>query len=629
MDTHRFESMVARLERESAEAPAHYQVKVALLALLGLLILLLVLGVAGSGLLLLAGAAIALLFNGASAWLLLLKLGKLLFLLAVPLWLLVQSSLRALFVRLPKPEGHEIHREDAPVLFAALDRMRQQMRGPRFHHVLLTDEMNAAVVQRPAFGLIGWPRNYLLLGLPLLESLSEAEALAVVAHEYGHLAGSHGRFAAFIYRLRLSWATIQAIAAQWQGWIGRLLQWPVRWYVPYFNAYTFVLARTNEYQADQASADLVGADTAASALKRVNIEGPRYQQFLGDTFARMTHDAQPPRDLAAQWSLAAATEVPAPRMQRWLSQAMHRRAHAMDTHPPLAERLRALGGGDAVLSEPPPLAGPRAAESWLGAAAPHWRQQLADHWYSQVREPWTQRHAELKRKRIDLDALLALPDLTNEQWLERIQLQQLLDTDFDAVGAYAAFNAANPGHALALYGEGAARLKADDEAGIALLEQVMALDASATAPACELIYGALQERGDARADGYLQRWQRRVELEEALAQQAQHLDPRHELVAPQLDPAQQATVQAILRSAGQGVKHVYLTRRVLPADPTHPSYLLVVELTWWARLRNQRDKVLQALADHEWPVPLLLVAGQGQHRALLPKARRVIGAQLQ
>ena len=90
---------------------------------------------------------------------------------AVPLWFLVKSAVQALFTRLPAPEGLEIMREQAPALFAAIDDMRRRMKGPRFHHVLVTDEMNAAVVQRPLFGLVGWPRNYLVLGLPLLEAL--------------------------------------------------------------------------------------------------------------------------------------------------------------------------------------------------------------------------------------------------------------------------------------------------------------------------------------------------------------------------------------------------------------------------------------------------------------------------
>lgn len=220
MDADRFKQLVSRLEAESAAAPMSYRLKVAALTLLGFAILALLFASVGLGLVVLVGIAVALLFSGGSALLLLLKLGKLLIFLAIPLWFLVKSGVQALFVRLPAPQGREITRADAPVLFGALDRMRRQMRGPRFHHVLVVDEVNAAVSQRPAFGLVGWPRNHLLLGLPLLEGLSPDEALAVVGHEYGHLAGSHGHFSAFIYRLRHTWGTVQAYTDQIQGWLG-------------------------------------------------------------------------------------------------------------------------------------------------------------------------------------------------------------------------------------------------------------------------------------------------------------------------------------------------------------------------------------------------------------------------
>ena len=44
MDQVRFERMVRRLERESAQSPSQYQFKVALLAMLGFGILVLILG---------------------------------------------------------------------------------------------------------------------------------------------------------------------------------------------------------------------------------------------------------------------------------------------------------------------------------------------------------------------------------------------------------------------------------------------------------------------------------------------------------------------------------------------------------------------------------------------------------
>ena len=234
MEQASFDAMVARLERESAEHPRAYQLKVALLALLGFAVLLVIVGFAGLGLLLLAGAAVALLLTGGKAIILVLKLGKVLFLLAIPLWFLVKASLASLFTRIPAPEGTPVSHGDAPALFEALDRLREKMGGPRFHHVLVVDDMTAWMTQRPLFGLFGWPRNYLGLGLPMLESLSPREALAVVAHEYGHLAGSHARFGAFIYRLRRTWVGIQEATAGWHGWASRPVQRIVAWYAPYF-----------------------------------------------------------------------------------------------------------------------------------------------------------------------------------------------------------------------------------------------------------------------------------------------------------------------------------------------------------------------------------------------------------
>ena len=100
-----------------------------------------------------------------------------------------------------------------------------------------------------------------------------------MAHEYGHLAGSHGRFSAFIYRLRITWGTVQNFAQRIQGWLGRLIAPLVGWYAPYFNAYTFVLARSDEYQADAASADLVGAAAAARGFVSVPASCQRARAF--------------------------------------------------------------------------------------------------------------------------------------------------------------------------------------------------------------------------------------------------------------------------------------------------------------------------------------------------------------
>jgi Zn-dependent protease with chaperone function len=67
--------------------------------------------------------------------------------------------------------------------------------------------MNAGVQQVPRFGIFG-SRNFLVLGLPLLQAVTPTELRAVVAHELAHLSRSHGRVNVWLYRIRATWGQL-------------------------------------------------------------------------------------------------------------------------------------------------------------------------------------------------------------------------------------------------------------------------------------------------------------------------------------------------------------------------------------------------------------------------------------
>jgi len=627
MDIQRFETLVARLERESAERPRAYLARVAALALAGYLLLAGLVGIAGFGLLLLVGLAVAALATGGAAILALLKFGKLLIFLAIPLWFLVKSAIASLFVRLPAPQGRALARAEAPVLFEAIDRMRRTLRGPRVHQVLLVDEMNAAIVQRPLFGLVGFPRNHLILGLPLLESMRPDEALAVVAHEYGHLAGAHGRFAAFIYRLRNTWGTIQAVAAQWRGFIGGALGRVVGWYAPYFNAYTFVLARANEYQADRTSADLVGAAAAASALKRVNVAAAQHEAFFGAVFERIRQEPRPPADVAARW--AAQAVAPMPSAQRWLDDALDRKGQPMDTHPTLRQRLAALVPAAQAAALPDAADDATAAQAWLGAALPALREQFQAAWAEGVAQPWVERHEAVLAQRQRLAALRAQAERSIDEDLEALQLAVRLEPEVDARDALAAFNATNPAHLSGLYLEGSVRLERDDAAGIALIEQVIARDADAIKPGCELLYRFFVQRKDEEAaERWAERWRERDALETARASEAAAPQASHAL-APADDGAFATLREQLLAVDRQGVAHLHFARRVLPSDPDFSSLLVAIEPTWWAQQRGRQQQIVDRYAAAvASPVHLIFVTLGGEFAALRKPLKQLPGARL-
>ena len=227
------------------------------------------------------------------------------------------AVLRVLWMRVKPPQGRVVTRAEVPALFATLDQLRQALNCVPFHQVLIISECNAAVSQKPRLGVFGWHRNYLLLGLPLMENLTPEEFRAVLAHEFAHLSRSHGRFGNWIYRLRYSWAVVfegmNKPRPEGQASLRPLINKYVDWFWPQFNAHAFVLSRSNEYEADRIAATLTSTKAAASALGRVALAARFYEEkFLPDIWLRANQEPTPPKDIFklywADMQKAAASE---------------------------------------------------------------------------------------------------------------------------------------------------------------------------------------------------------------------------------------------------------------------------------------------------------------------------------
>ncbi|MET0487531.1 MAG: Zn-dependent protease, partial [Candidatus Rokuibacteriota bacterium] len=143
MTNERFAALVQRLEREAAAHPAAYRLRVRLLAYLGYLYIGTVLAAVGAGLLFL-GYLFTLHLTGAT-WIIA-KVGWVLLLFAVII-------VRALFVRFPPPDGIALERRQAPALFVLVDNIAQRLCARRPDQIVITDDFNASLAQRPRLGL--------------------------------------------------------------------------------------------------------------------------------------------------------------------------------------------------------------------------------------------------------------------------------------------------------------------------------------------------------------------------------------------------------------------------------------------------------------------------------------------
>lgn len=612
MNNEQYEAMVAKLEARAEQQPGLYLVSVLLVAFAGFGIMALAIGYSLLLVLLLAGLGVAVVATGGKALILLAKLGKLLILLAISSWVMVKDSLSMLFTRLPPPEGRELLPEEAPVLFSKIKAMRLRMNGPEIHHVLITDELNAAIVQHPALGLLGWERNYLILGLPLLQTLGEDEALSVVAHEYGHLSGYHSRWGGFIYRFRAAWGRMQELSGQWDSAGAKLIARLFRWYAPYFNAYTFVLARKNEYVADRAAMELTSREAAQSALVRVNVAAYHEQEtFWPDIRKRIAHESQPIASKSSFWTQSLTQRLDGESRTVFLTRAMKEETGFHDTHPSLRDRLEALGveSGEVTVPELPEIS---AAEVWLGTNLPHIQQEMDAQWSSSVSENWQGQHARLQEmmaRRAELAAAMDNKDheATADELWEYVSLLEELAPEEDLVPNVEQLLSLQPDHTPALYMRGRLRIQAGDDAGVADVEAAMAADADAILPGCELLWRHFLERDAERAASYASRWEERNDYLRRLEHENSNLPSDATLVAPDLPDEVMAEIASIVRSNSLYIKRIWLLKRIFNTDAAVSDHVLAFEVSPWS-FGDNSGKVLERLVSKQFPMPMFVVS---------------------
>jgi Zn-dependent protease with chaperone function len=381
MDKRDFELLVERIERAARSRPGMYKAKVFALAVLGY-------GFLAVVIVTLAGLVLAALLALRHAPLLAVKL-----VIAIGAFLLV--VVRALWVKLEPPKGWKLARGDAPDLFELLDRLRKQLQTPSIDAVLVTPEFNAGVSQIPRLGLFGWHRNYLLLGLPLMQVLTREQLTAVLAHELGHLSHGHARSSNWIYRLRLTWLRLDAALRQHAPPGSQVITWFYHWYVPYFFAFSFPLARANEFEADAVAARLTSPQIASQALTTVSVVAAFLRERYWPGILKAAVEAAPATTFAPYSKLGAAalTGISEADGKSWVSAALNEVASVSDTHPSLPERLHAMGGTPEV-AVPAPGQG---ADLLLRPALPRLLAAFDKQWHGQLarwREHQRQKQAQ-------------------------------------------------------------------------------------------------------------------------------------------------------------------------------------------------------------------------------------------
>jgi hypothetical protein len=356
--------------------------------------------------------------------------------------------------------------------------------------------------------LLGGYRNYLILGLPLLDAVSTQEILSVIAHEYGHLSGGHGKLSRWIYRQRFTFDTLyeHACDRRESNMVNGVLAGMLDWFAPYYNAYTFVLSRQNEYEADAMSSRIAGTEAAASALIRINLLANwLHGSFWPKLYAQSAqHETPPIMPYVAMRKLLTMT------MDEWatkerLNEVWKAESDVYDTHPCLNERVTAMDQSPVLPSIPKTCA----ADALLGRFSPELVREFDGKWWSGEKDKWQKYHRRYSRSNSRIAELESKP--VGELSVSEAQEFALLLVEFRSAKAAKyvledLLGRSGERYPKPVYFYGRALLDEGDAKGLDYLEEALRLSPSMLEDCAKAGYQFLYDKqNETAAEAWLER----------------------------------------------------------------------------------------------------------------------------
>ena len=552
------------------------------------------------------------------------------------------TALKALIVKLPPPEGRVVIRAEVPELFAVLDDLQKQLRSVPFHQVIIDEDCNAAVAQVPRLGALGWSRNYLLIGLPLMDGLSRDEMRAVLAHEFAHLSRDHGRFSHWLYRLRRSWEEIfkQLSQSRTQGEItGRTFVTKyLDWFWPKFNAHAFVLSRSNEYEADEQAGRIAGKQAMASALVRLRFLGRQLGDNTWPDVWQIANDQPtPPDDVFVRLRDGLRAGPDAAERSRWMEEAFLVKTTNSDTHPCLTERLASLGipASGWKLDEVATAASPSSAEVLLGDKLATIRADVHAHWRKETEKHWRDRHARANALSHRLSTLnQAVPDPGADADSLWDQAHVLLDLkgDKNLEPLLRQILALKPNHAPANFYLGRILLDAGNNEGETYLERVIEEDEDVLPQACAILREHHRRSGQTEKMREVEARMDRHEKDMAASRKERsEFAPGDVLIPHGLTDDELNKLRETLAADPQ-LPRAELAQKQMKFFPKQKFYILCVH-RWqaWHRFPNaDQDRVLVNRISKAVQLPgrVLVIPSSGSYKALAKKFQHLPGAEI-
>lgn len=396
------------------------------------------------------------------------------------------------------PGGRPLKVEEAPLLFDLLHDLRQQHKTAPIHDVRIIQEYQLTIIKTPRNGYPLNYRNTLLIGLPVLQSMSPKQLKYALQRQVIHLASMYRRSSGWAYFLSGIWDQYRVTYQNSWHPASLMMRLFFMIYAPLFR----LLARPARIQqihfADRQAAAF---DSARGCADMLIVEAV-HTKYLRDQFwpALMQHAYQhlaPPYFPYASIEQYLRNQLDQASAQQLLDTVLMEN-HERGDCPGLQLRLDQLG----ILNVEPPCCGEHSASRYLEESARALIiRQFDNLWLKASRHDWRKKYTQGQEEKARLDDYRTHTDeglLPDKQVHDYIQLIRKYLSIEQALPLYRKVLAMDVDDPRISFDIGRSLLTYGDPQGITALQNAMTKDPSFTVMACQLIIQYYVQAGDSR-----------------------------------------------------------------------------------------------------------------------------------
>ncbi|MCC6411593.1 MAG: M48 family metalloprotease [Saprospiraceae bacterium] len=195
----------------------------------------------------------------------------------------------------------EVSREQEPELFQFIQEIVDEVKTDFPKKVYLSSDVNASVFYDSSFWSMFLPiRKNLQIGMGLVNSVTEQEFKAILAHEFGHFSQRSMKVGSFVYNVNqvifnmlndnesmdtmmAKWASVSGYFSIFVALAVRIIQgiqWILRKMYDFVNLSYMALSREMEFHADEVAANVAGSRPLKESLLRINLASRAYHSVI-------------------------------------------------------------------------------------------------------------------------------------------------------------------------------------------------------------------------------------------------------------------------------------------------------------------------------------------------------------